>query len=800
MTHKLSKRRKPFSGLFSHNNRQTDDAEAPSSAPPAPSSVARRASTLLGSSHFATSTTRRHSTLFPLSISSNASSLALSSHSSNRRSKRGNVFSRMVRRFSVLGRSIREPVTMISESVEDDKSISGGKDAASRRSVISQRQPSPDKSIATEKKYLDPPKRVPPPRIDSDLLTQAESGGGPSMEFGREIGDHRSSISSDIPFSPFGKLMITNPDAPSSGGTSPVRENVDLPLEGPVESPLVALCAAKDERRASFSSRIAGTGSRDTKEHSSELMPPSSDSLQPGPLSNEKRTSVSPSSSGTLVSPPVNYAVPAERLLSPLAVPLSSPPVPEVASADSSAQFVSPRESPSPTPEPALSPNVLVAPPLAHPIPRPSLPHLIVPGRADSPLSRASMFVNPPTPCDTGSPRTETEAAQQPVKQSHSSPPSRDPSPQKLTNVMPLAKSNSTSSRKTETFKLVRSPSQTKSFSESIMAEGEQWLLVNAEGIPRRRRTKDRGEKGTRTEKTDKPPRRDGESKREQKKPEKVETRTSGERQRATSQVKRKSPTVDKIPSAKPVTRPTRARSLDTPQRPAVLQPVLFMLQGDPPRTRTSGDRQREQRDSGRSRQSRSGPAPVVSTARPTSELTSTADLNAFRAREAWHMDRLMKGRSVHQYQGQSEAASFHPPAPGPKEFKPTKGDANSMHSATNHGSSHTSYVVQPLQAHPIPASVFYANMPAAPPSIIYPAASSYQRSSQDYHTVRSLPDFTFPPKELSTDPPPGRSPNPLPAPPRESTYQPAHLPALVTRGNGATPEYRTKYTSVPSH
>jgi hypothetical protein len=50
------------------------------------------------------------------------------------------------------------------------------------------------------------------------------------------------------------------------------------------------------------------------------------------------------------------------------------------------------------------------------------------------------------------------------------------------------------------------------------------------------------------------------------------------------------------------------------------------------------------------------------------------------------------------------------------KTANETARDAFSIHSFA-HGSSHTSYVVQPLQAHPIPASVFYANMPSAPPN-----------------------------------------------------------------------------------
>ncbi|KAF8140441.1 hypothetical protein EV363DRAFT_349119 [Boletus edulis] len=80
------------------------------------------------------------------------------------------------------------------------------------------------------------------------------------------------------------------------------------------------------------------------------------------------------------------------------------------------------------------------------------------------------------------------------------------------------------------------------------------------------------------------------------------------------------------------------------------------------------------------------------------------------------------------------------------------------------HGSSHTSYVVQPLQAHPIPASVFYANMPSAPPPIIYAATSPYGQphasSSRDHTTYRSLSNsFAFPSGDSSHGPISSRQP-----------------------------------------
>jgi len=273
-----------------------------------------------------------------------------------------------------------------------------------------------------------------------------------------------------------------------------------------------------------------------------------------------------------------------------------------------------------------------------------------------------------------------------------------------------------------------------------------------------------------------------------------------------------KSPPADKRDSGSLSGRPSRARSLDTSQRPTLVQPLIFTLQDEPPPLRKD-DRTRDSIHQGHSKPPRPGPSPIVAvarverlpstSARPTSELTPAADINALKAREAWEMDRLWKGRSM--YQGQPEINVIASPS-STKEPKPVYGqparDAISMHSIA-HGSSHTSYVVQPLQAHPIPASVFYANMPSAPPPIIYAASPHGQphshSSSRDYSTYRSLPNsFTFPSKDAPAESPSRQ--NPLPAPPRESSYQPVHLPALTDRTGGSASEYWTKYTNMPSH
>ncbi|KAI6031584.1 hypothetical protein BKA83DRAFT_4202553 [Pisolithus microcarpus] len=765
VTRKLSKRRKPgLAGLFGPQDKGVPQDEVTSVTSPNTSSAANRSSLVPTSLHLSTGAARRHSTLSPMSVPLNASSVALSTHSANKKEKRGSVLGRLVRRFSVLRRGTQDIGATISESVENEKrgsAPSAGEEGAPRRSLYSQRPPSP------EKRQFDPSKRVPPPKIDSDLLTQAENGGG--------------SLSGDVPFSPLGKLTITNPDLPSSGGTTPVGATPSLPPEHLWES-------------------LFDSQTRNNGRHLEILQTNPDDPSKVG----DRLSVISPPATGRLS--------PAKGLLSPLTVPPPSPSPPAVDPTSSSAHFVTRKESPSPNKEPSFVPTLSTSASASVPGPskpspeptRPLRPHLTLPHVDDSPLSRASVLVNPPTPCNAEESRARLPTPNKQFKGPHPEEvSSRDPSPTKsAVEAAPLTKSNSTTSRQTETFRL-----------ESIIAEGEQWLLVNAEDALRRRRTKDREEKSTKAERTEKVSSRsrDRESRRSQGKHDKAET--SDSRQRAASHAKVKSSPANQGDNNHMSVRPSRALSLDGAQRPLLIQPMVFTLQDEPPRVRKGDDRRR---DSSHSKPARAGPSSIVAVARvervpsgstrPTSELTSTADINSLKAREAWNMDRLWKGRSM--YHGQPEAPFIHtppPPSVSRKELKPAKvepahQDVVPSHGAA-HGSSHTSYVVQPLQAHPVPASVFYANMPSAPPPIIYATTSPYGQvphRPRDYKTFRSLPEFSFPPQDTSDSP--NRTPNPLPAPPRESSYQPAPFPALPGQSSGSASEYWTKHTSVPLH
>ncbi|KIL00572.1 hypothetical protein PAXRUDRAFT_8128 [Paxillus rubicundulus Ve08.2h10] len=824
VTRKLSKRRK-LGGLFgSHDKGASEDPEA-DSLDNSSSGVPKRSSTVPNGGLHLLGGSRRHSILSPMAIPVNGSTAALSGHSSSKNDRRQSVLGRLVRKFSILKRSTQDAGGIISERAEDNEhsvgvTLSAVDEQPLRRSFISQRQSSPEKPVM-EKRPSDPSKRIPPPRLDLEPETQAEGGRGPSMQFQRETSDHRSSISCDVPFSPLGKLTIANPDAPSSGGTTPVRIDLVLPPEVPSEPPPEPKPQVRDAQTAQYP-------------HPAHAQNVSQRSYTSAPLTAAPMPSLSGRSS------------PVKGLLSPISVAAPTFSFPDIP------QFLAGSHTPTPSaltpfsPPPSSALRLSTSAPTQNFLPAPSLGDLpsrssllqaplsvpVLPIANDSPLSEASVLANPPTPYSTGEsdhnlPVLERVSTNQTTQKA----PSRDASPTKQVDAeVRLTKSNSGTSRKTETYKLVRNPSdKVSSASEAFNAEGEQWLVINSADVPRRRRTREKAEKSDRVEQPSSRTSRERERERERPRPKELGRDREREREResrrrrqeraaqevadnqrrAASHARVNTPPADKRNSGSLSGRPSRARSLDTSQRPTLLQPLIFTLQDDPPPL-GKDDRTRDSIHQGHSKPTRPGPSPIVAvarverypstSARPTSELTSAADINALKAREAWEMDRLWKGRSM--YQGQPEINVIVSPS-STKESRLANGeparDVMSMHSIA-HGSSHTSYVVQPLQAHPIPASVFYANMPSAPPPIIYAASPHGQpHSSRDYATYRSLPNsFTFPSKDGLADSPSRQ--NPLPAPPRESSYQPAHLPVLTDRSGGSASEYWTKYTNMPSH
>lgn len=177
--------------------------------------------------------------------------------------------------------------------------------------------------------------------------------------------------------------------------------------------------------------------------------------------------------------------------------------------------------------------------------------------------------------------------------------------------------------------------------------------------------------------------------------------------------------------------------------------------------------------------------------ARPTSELPSAAEMNALRAKEAWEMERLWKARSMYG----DDANGFGNTA-GSANAPPSKPDNTQD---TMHGSSHTAFVVQtPFQGQP---SQIYHSMPTSPPQIIYSSPSSMSNSHQ--HLISPSTHQNFTPDYLSSDRKSLTSSlrpalaNPLPEPPRESSYEPAPIPPSILDIGSKPTDYWTKYTEI---
>jgi hypothetical protein len=195
-----------------------------------------------------------------------------------------------------------------------------------------------------------------------------------------------------------------------------------------------------------------------------------------------------------------------------------------------------------------------------------------------------------------------------------------------------------------------------------------------------------------------------------------------------------------------------------------------------------------------------------IPSTRPTSELPSSAELNALRAREAWEMDRLYKGRSMHY--GAEPNGMMTSPAPIASSIEHSNGlngeitrDNGSILSA-GHGSSHTSFMQTSFQSQP-QANAYYSQAAVPPPPIIYsPQSSSYPPSQSlqypPHHSPNSYQSFanhsTFPMDPTQRPP----LANPLPEPPRESSYAPTPLPLVLTdTRSGHSVDYWTKFTGV---
>jgi hypothetical protein len=187
-------------------------------------------------------------------------------------------------------------------------------------------------------------------------------------------------------------------------------------------------------------------------------------------------------------------------------------------------------------------------------------------------------------------------------------------------------------------------------------------------------------------------------------------------------------------------------------------------------------------------------------TTRPTSELPSSAELNALRARDAWDMERLWKGRSMYENDPSVVASSSAPAIENPRSSGSYPASKDPVMTSI-YGSSHTSYVVHPLyQGVPTPyTNGYYAVQPGSAPAV-YASPPTHGFQYQGFYVPVATPSYVPSPDALSSSSA-NRVPssNPLPAPPRESWYTPSPLPPIQTLSdpNARSSDYWAKYASI---
>ena len=696
--------------------------------------------------------------------------LSLHNGTTSKKEKRGSVLGRIVKKFSIL----RKPMTDQWHSSRDDWQHVSTNDAAAdlaRQDNVTGGQLSPEK---------DPPdttKRIPPPSL-ADPSSVKDSGNVPEA-------DRSSSISVETPY-PIGRLTIANPDVPGSSDDTPTQDalpllpekseikdrgrpslqnstNISCPVDPnphvPVTSPRQTSISSAESRPPIVPDKTTSAsvppilGSRETGSEApvipmsiNSLGPPFIDMVTTAPpqktkdvSTNSIRSYVNQSLMGDAHSSEIRSKAHSSSIVD---LPLKPAP------ARPHHSDRPPYNPPLPSP-PSTSPSPSAPFPLTDTThPRSRSTDSFVPYDY-SPLSASSMLANPPTPYSTDisippSPEPLPPSLPPTISQDRKRS-SREPSP------------NSNMVRQTETFKLVRS-SSTNIFasSDTIVAGGQQWEVVESLENKSKGRTPSKSndrETGSRRDQ-----RRDGRyatdngaetetrnqvrNHRSYKPPPSEHARSNSSKPVVDSTKERPAKSVRKKEDGRPSHRKRSPTNLDVnkPQPPP-----------PPPTPGAPPARQLERQAS--------------TSARPTSELPSAAEMNALRAKEAWDMERLWKARSVYGHDSREFATSALPLAA--KDEKDTQN--------VIHGSSHTAFVVQsPFQSHP---SHIYHSMPTIPSPMLYsssiPTSSQPFPSTQQYSSKQSPQSFDQ--KTASTSRLLSLT-NPLPEPPRASSYEPSPL------------------------
>jgi hypothetical protein len=520
---KLTKRRKPFEGIFgfSPTTPRPDTASITPSFAPSTQTVTNKLF-------------KRQSIFKSASTSSIPQTISNASiDPSEKRQKRGSMLGRFARRFSIVRRVAGGHYrgTSIEVSNEWSRGDRQSMQITDRASTVTRpasvlnppMPPSSEKPQST---------RVPPPRAETTPSPESPPLETPMEEVTRDRvptqDGNRDSISSlEVSYS-IGRLTVVNPDVPDSTDTSPVIQTHPLPASraGPVPAQSAPLQAMEKPLPLPVPLSAIVFPETHIVESPSALTPPSNG---PG------------SATPTSVPAPVGRAPSEEEGQKPRPNPPSSLPIPISPAVSRSGQRASRSSPTSFAPASASTPLSPPSHPTVYPISTSAPPAV----ETDSPLSRASIIANPPTPYAEPARINNTPPTGQldvppviplsipspvvtpivsftpPTASPHEprKPPSRESSLTKNQGSRQLKPSSTVRSRETETFHLVRSPTAAVSqpTGESIIVGGQQWDVVG--GSTQRTRSKKEKDDSRRSH-VDPPERR--ESKRQDRTIEKV--------------------------------------------------------------------------------------------------------------------------------------------------------------------------------------------------------------------------------------------------------------------------------------
>ncbi|KAI5121136.1 hypothetical protein M0805_007134 [Coniferiporia weirii] len=391
----------------------------------------------------------------------------------------------------------------------------------------------------------------------------------------------------------------------------------------------------------------------------------------------------------------------------------------------------------------------------------------------------------------------------------------------------------------TETFRLVRSPSDMRLMQVNAIPVGEeQWTVVEAPSSTKRDKGSRREKEKERDRDRDRDKERERSSpekssrRRESKRDDKYESSRSQHRHSIMSESKedrRKSTlTLSRTPADDPSPRLRHQRSRSPDEHKS-----SDVRSSERDKDRKSGRHGRESRHAGgHSSDSRSSQArtsgenqrpshgslappgaanlePHSSLRRAVSDVPAGADqLLSLSAREVWTTERMWKGKSaafdpdaIGSIHGGS---SYDPRASQYSEHSSAAGTIGTFPSAV--GSGPAGYMVQsPFYEHAHPPLVHQNSFYAVPVSVaaqpvVFPTQAVYSPGRYDYpNAYRSYAD------SMSYGDASGPLTNPLPDPPRQSTYSPEPLlPPNSARQEAAddplTPEFWRQYAGITTH